>query len=246
MKMSWGMISQQSLSSFQTGDIAMEKAKKIAIVVTSHSQIDESHPTGLWLEEVATPYIAFKTQGFEVTLASIHGGQAPIDPRSKTTEVQGKLWTEVLAALENTPAVTSLSSADYDAIFLPGGHGTMFDMPANQDLQLLLREFAESDKVIAAVCHGPAGLVGVTLSDGTPLVAQKKLTAFTNEEERATELDKLMPFLLETKLRKLGANFVSQPMWSDHIEQDGNIITGQNPQSSDSIARAVIEKIDAT
>ena len=224
----------------------MTKAKKILMVVTSHHQIDESHPTGLWLEEVATPYLEFKAHGFEVILASIQGGQAPIDPRSKPSEEQAKLWAEVLTALKNTPAIASLSSASFDAIFLPGGHGTMFDMPTNQHLQLLLRDFAEADKVIAAVCHGPAGLIGVTLSDGTPFVAEKRLTAFTNEEERAVELDGLMPFLLETKLRKLGANFISQPMWSDHIEQDGNIITGQNPQSSASIAQAVIEKIDAT
>lgn len=223
----------------------MAKTKKILMLVTSHSRIDENHPTGLWLEEVAVPFLEFKASGYDVVLASIQGGQAPIDPRSNPDEPQAGDWANVINALKNTPAVTSLSATDFDAIFLPGGHGTMFDFPSNRDLQRLLRDFAESDKVIAAVCHGPAGLTGTILSDGRYLVASKKLTAFTNEEERATELDKLMPFLLESKLRELGANFNSQPMWSDHVVQDGNLITGQNPQSSASIARAVIKRLDA-
>jgi putative intracellular protease/amidase len=215
------------------------------MVTTSQAQIDENHPTELWIEEVAIPYLKFKARGFEVVIASIRGGQAPIDPRSKPADEQAKLWTEVLTVLKSTPAITSLSAMDFDAIFLPGGHGTMYDMPSNQDLQHLLRDFAEADKVIAAVCHGPAGLIGTTFSDGTPLVAKKRLTAFTNDEEQAVQLDKVMPFLLETKLRELGANFISKPMWSDHIEQHDNIITGQNPQSSTSIARTVIKKIGA-
>ena len=223
----------------------MQKTKKVLMVVTSHSTINSNRPTGLWLEEVTVPYQEFKKHGIEVTLASLNGGQAPIDPRSNPTVEQMESWSEVLTALKTTQPVNSLSSAAFDAVFLPGGHGTMFDMPTNQDLQLLLRSFAETGKVIAAVCHGPAGLVGVTLSDGTPLVANKTLTAFTNAEEKAVELDQLMPFLLETKLRELGANFISQPLWSDHIEEDGNLITGQNPQSVTSIARAVVAGINA-
>ncbi len=223
----------------------MANGKQILMVVTSYAQINETRSTGLWLEEVVTPYLAFKTEGFKVTLASIQGGQAPIDPGCKPTEEQARHWSEILDALKNTFSITSLSSGDFDAIFMPGGHGTMFDMPTCQGLQKLLRDFAEADKVIAAICHGPAGLVGATLSDGTPLVAQKKLTSFTNEEERAAEMDRFMPFLLETKLRELDANFISKPMWSNHIEQDGNLITGQNPQSSTSIAQAVINKINS-
>jgi putative intracellular protease/amidase len=214
------------------------------MVVTSHHHIDDSHPTGLWLEEVAAPYLAFKAHGLEVVLASLQGGRAPIDPRSEPTKEQAEHWAEVIAALQNTSAIASLSPEGFDAIFLPGGHGTMFDMPENQSLQRLIRDFAEAGKVVAAVCHGPAGLVGVTKSDGKPLVAGKRLTAFTNEEERAAELDQLMPFLLETKLRELGADFIASPMWSDHVEQDGNLITGQNPQSSVSIALTVIKGIE--
>ena len=194
---------------------------------------------------VPPAYQAFKDQGVGVVLASIKGGRAPIDPRSKPDPVQAESWATVLSALENTVAIHTQSSALFDGIFLPGGHGTMFDMPDNPDLQKLLREFAETGKVIAAVCHGPAGLVGATLADGKPLVSGRTVTAFTNDEERAAELDQAMPFLLETKLRELGANFISQAMWSDHVEEDGNMITGQNPQSSASIAKAVIKKINA-
>ncbi|MDP8966175.1 MAG: type 1 glutamine amidotransferase domain-containing protein [Cyanobacteriota bacterium] len=221
----------------------MSQPKRILIVVTSHDHIDDTHPTGLWLEEFAIPYTEFKSNGFDVTVASPQGGKAPLDPRSEPKPEEASNSAEARAALEDTKVLASLSAEDFDAIFLPGGHGTMFDLPNNEALQKLLGAFGETDKVIAAVCHGPAGFVGVTSPNGTPLVAGKTLTAFTDEEERAVELDKLMPFLLETKLRELGGQFIVKPNWSDHVEQDGKLITGQNPPSSGSVARAVIEAL---
>jgi putative intracellular protease/amidase len=218
----------------------MSQPKRVLIVVTSHDHIDDTHPTGLWLEEFAIPYTEFKSNGFDVTVASPQGGKAPLDPRSEPKPEEASNSAEARAALEDTKVLASLSADDFDAIFLPGGHGTMFDLPNNEALQKLLGAFGEADKVIAAVCHGPAGFVGVTSPNGTPLVAGKTVTAFTDEEERAVELDKLMPFLLETKLRELGGQFIVKPNWSDHVEQDGKLITGQNPQSSGSVARAVI------
>ena len=119
----------------------------------------------------------------------------------------------------------------------------MFDLPSNTTLQTLIRQFAEAGKVIAAVCHGPAGLVGVTMTNGQPLVKGKRVTGFTNEEERAVKLDDKVPFLLEDRLRELGADFIAQPLWSDHVERDGYLITGQNPQSGISTAKAVIEAL---
>lgn len=220
----------------------MSQQKRVLIVVTNCDRIDDTHPTGLWLEEFAIPYMEFKSSGFEITVASPKGGEAPLDPRSTDTE-EVKNWANALERLQQTQALDTLSADEFDAIFLPGGHGTMFDLPENVTLQKLLRDFAETDKVIAAVCHGPAGLVGAKLADGTPLVAGKTITAFTNEEERAVELDQLMPFLLETKLRELGANLVLQPNWSEHIQQDGKLITGQNPQSSRLTAQAVISTL---
>lgn len=129
-------------------------------------------------------------------------------------------------------------------MFFPGGHGTMFDLPDNPEVQRLVAEFAQADKVLASVCHGPACLVGALLRDGTPVVKGRKVTAFTDDEERAVELDRHMPFLLETRLRELGAVFVPAANWQDNVVVDGKLVTGQNPQSSASAAWAVIELLE--
>lgn len=218
--------------------------KKILIVVTSHDRIDAQHPTGLWLEEFAIPYQQLKATNYAITVASPKGGPAPIDPRSKPTPEQAAAWSEAQAVLQQTQPLAAIKGDDFAAIFLAGGHGTMFDLPTNPDLQRLLGQFAADNKVIAAVCHGPAGLVGATLPDGKPLVSGRVLTAFTNAEERAAELDTLMPFLLESKMRELGAEFVTAPNWADHVEQDGKLITGQNPQSSAGVAGAIISALN--
>lgn len=130
------------------------------------------------------------------------------------------------------------------ALFLPGGHGAMYDLPGSEELARALRSFYEAGRVVAAVCHGPAWFVGTTLSDGSPLVRGKRVTGFTNEEEKATGLDPYMPFLLEDRTKELGAEFVAAPNWADHIERDGRLITGQNPQSSVSAAKAVIQALE--
>lgn len=223
----------------------MANKTSVVMVVTSSAQIDASHPTGLWLEEFAVPYLEFRAAGFSVTAASVKGGKAPVDPRSNPTPQQARVWADAIQALERTEALTGFDASTYDAVFLPGGHGTMFDLPENAALQKLLNEFAQSNKVIAAVCHGPAGFVGAKGADGKPLVAGKTMTGFSNSEERAAQMDGLMPFLLETKLRDLGANVVVKPDWTDHVQRDGNLITGQNPQSSRSAALAVIEAVRA-
>ena len=222
----------------------MSMSKKILMVVTSSERIISTNQlTGVWLEEFALPYLQFQTNGYEVTVASPKGGKTPIDPRSEPPEEQAQEWAQARAALNNTLNLDTVKAADYAAIFMPGGHGTMFDLPGNPGLQQLLRDFAEQDKILAAVCHGPAGLVGATLSDGRPIVAGKTITAFTDSEERAAGMDKDMPFLLETSLTELGANFVRQPDWTSHVERDGKLITGQNPQSSARVAQAVIEAL---
>jgi putative intracellular protease/amidase len=215
-------------------------AKKILMVVTNHAVIDEEHRTGIWLEEFAIPYQVFKENGFEVTVASPKGGAAPVDPRSLNDE-----WKDEKALLDDTVKLADVQTDTYDALFFPGGHGTMFDFPNDRSVQDAIRRFDDQQKVIAAVCHGPAALVGATRSDGTPLVAGKTVTSFTDEEERATKLDAYMPFLLESKLRELGAKFVAKEKWSDHVEVDGHLVTGQNPQSSRSIALKVVELLNA-
>ncbi|GCE28497.1 hypothetical protein KDA_39810 [Dictyobacter alpinus] len=219
----------------------MSTAKRVLIVVTSHDRIDADHPTGLWFEEFATPYQEFIKQGFEVVVASPRGGNIPIDPTSEPSAEEAQKASQAREVLRNTLPISEIaSSAGFDAIFLPGGHGTMFDLPDNTKLQQLLSEFAGENKVVAAVCHGPAGFVNARLANGTPLVAGKTITAFTDDEEREVKLDHAVPFLLESRLRELGGQLIVKPNWADHVERDGNLITGQNPQSSASVAKAVI------
>lgn len=221
----------------------MNTTGKILMVVTSHDKIDEQHRTGLWLEEFAVPYLEFRKAGYEVTVASTKGGATPIDPNSKPSPEQEQAWVEARQVLQNTLPLAQVDAAPYDAIFLPGGHGTMFDLPDNATLQQILSSYQQEGKIIAAVCHGPAGFVNVRRRDGQPLVAGRRITAFTDAEEREVKLDRAVPFLLESKLREEGAEMIVAPNWADHTEEDGNLITGQNPQSSGSAARAVIRAL---
>lgn len=220
----------------------MSEEKNILIIVTNHDQIDAEHPTGLWLEEFAVPYQLFREKGYLVTVASLKGGQTPIDPRSLPDAEQSEAHTEALQALKETQPLSRVNLQNYDAVFFPGGHGTMYDLPS-PEIGQIVNHFADAKKVVAAVCHGPAALVEAKHSDGTPLVQGRKLTGFTNTEEQAVELDKMMPFLLESRLRELGAEFVGASNWSDNVVVDGNLITGQNPQSSGSAAKAVIDAL---
>ncbi|WP_325050507.1 type 1 glutamine amidotransferase domain-containing protein [Falsibacillus albus] len=216
--------------------------KKVVMVLTNSSKIDEENETGLWLSEFAEPYVEFKKNGIEVKVVSPEGGKIPVDPTSLEDE-QPNEWNEPIAKLENTEILESVHFEDYHGIFLPGGHGTMFDLPESDALKEALAHFAEHNKLIGAVCHGPAGFVGTKLSNGKWLVDGVSMTAFTNEEEQQTGLDSLMPFLLESKLREQGAQFEASQAWSDHVVEDGNFITGQNPQSSQSAAEAFVKAL---
>jgi len=216
--------------------------RHVLMVVTSCGEMPTGERTGIWLSEFAEPYEVFREAGFRITVASIKGGTAPIDPRSLTAETEAK-WAEAIRVLNDTVPIESVSAEGFDALFLPGGHGTMFDLPDNAKLQSLIRELFESGRAVGAVCHGPAGLVGVKLSDGTHLVKGRRVTAFTNEEERAVKLDQAMPFLLEDRLRKAGAAFVPAEKWANHVEVDGKLVTGQNPQSGEAAARKLAELI---
>ncbi|MBW3114560.1 type 1 glutamine amidotransferase domain-containing protein [Bacillus sp. MCCB 382] len=214
--------------------------KKILMVLTNESKIDDEHETGLWLSEFAEPYEEFINQGFGVDVASLKGGRIPLDPNSLDDE-QVEKWKGVTKELDQTLVLSQLNVNEYSGIFLPGGHGTMFDLPESPELQKALTHFAENDKAIGSVCHGPAGFVGTKLSNGKWLVEGRSLTAFTNEEEQQTGLDSLMPFLLETKLREQGAQFEKSEAWSNHVITDGKFVTGQNPQSSQSAAEAFVK-----
>ncbi|AEV20338.1 ThiJ/PfpI domain protein [Geobacillus thermoleovorans CCB_US3_UF5] len=216
--------------------------KRVLMVVTNHTTITDDHKTGLWLEEFAVPYLVFKEKGYDVKVASIQGGDVPLDPRS--INEKDPSWAEAEAVLKNTTRLSKDDAHGFDAIFLPGGHGTMFDFPDNETLQYVLQQFAEDGRIIAAVCHGPSGLVNATYKDGTPIVKGKTITSFTDEEEREVGLDVHMPFLLESTLRLRGANFVRGEKWTDFSVRDGNLITGQNPQSSRSTAEKVVAALE--
>jgi putative intracellular protease/amidase len=216
--------------------------KQILMVVTNHDQIDADHQTGLWFEEFAIPYHLFQQHGYQVTVASPKGGRSPLDPRSVPDADQAKDQADALQALMVTEPLDSVNLDSYDAVFFPGGHGTMYDLPT-PSVGRVVSQFAEAQKLVAAVCHGPAALVSAIGANGKPLVQGRKLTGFTNEEEQEVQLDQLMPFLLESQLSELGAQFVPAAKWSDHVVVDGNLITGQNPQSSASTAQAVINAL---
>lgn len=224
--------------------------KKVLFVITSHDQLGETgQKTGFWLEEAVNPYYRFLDAGFEVTLTSPKGGEPPMDEKSTRDEWQTedtrRFFQDTTAQerFKNTVPLGQVNAADYDAIFLPGGHGPMWDLCQEQKLAQLVEEFDRAGKIIAAVCHGPAGLVSAKKPDGTPFVAGKKVTAFTNSEETTVGLHEVVPFMLETHLCDLGAEFVKAEDFQEKVVQDGNLITGQNPASSTAAAQAVIESL---
>ncbi len=222
----------------------MNKHKAILIVVTSHEKMTDEHKTGIWFEEYAVPAGIFKQAGNKITVASVTGGAAPIDPRSMPENTDDELTRQALAELKQTVILRDVRLSDYDAVFFPGGHGTMYDLPNSAEVSKTIGEFLESGRAVGAVCHGPAAFVGATYSDGTPVVKGRKLTSFTNDEEHAAELDEVVPFLLQSRLAELGAEFVTSPNWNDNVVVDGKLITGQNPQSSASAAKALLQAME--
>lgn len=229
----------------------MARHPKILMISTSAATMGAAdEPTGVWLEELTTPYYAFRDAGAEVTLASIAGGAIPVDPRSvkpageNDSSVERYLRDVALRdAVANSPVFTSIDPTGFDAVFLPGGHGTMFDYPFDDALARLVERFDRDGKVVAAVCHGPAGLVAARKPDGTPFVAGRRVAAFTDSEERAVGLDHAVPFLLETRLRDLGARHQGAADFQPFALRDGNLVTGQNPASAAPVAALVMEAL---
>ncbi|MFC0525124.1 type 1 glutamine amidotransferase domain-containing protein [Pontibacillus salicampi] len=219
-------------------------ADKLLMIVTNAGWLDEDHKTGLWLSEFAEPYMEFTQAGYDVTVASVAGGEIPIDPNSISGE-EPEEWEGVMEPLKDTQSLETVDPAQYVGVFLPGGHGTMVDFPNNRTMKRVLEPFVAEDKVIGSVCHGPAGFVGINDKDGNAFVDGKRMTSFTNEEEKDTELDGKVPFLLETRLTELGATFLAEPNYTVHVEADGNLVTGQNPQSSLDTARKFLQKLKA-
>lgn len=221
---------------------------QVLIVVTNHGTLGPSDadakPTGFWLAEVAHPWAEFRDAGLAVDFASPDGGFVPMDPRSFDLEdaVNRRLWENLgaIEALYNSHALAAVDPTDYDAIFFAGGHGTMWDFPANEVVQQAVRRVWDDGGIVGAVCHGPAALVGVELEGGKQLVAGKRLTAFTVAEERAVDLVDAVPFLLTERLEELGATVVTAETFAEQVVADGRLVTGQNPASAGPTAARIV------
>ena len=224
---------------------------KIVMVLTSHDQLGNTgRKTGFWLEEFAAPYFVFRDAGVDLTLASPKGGQPPIDPKSDLPENQTpamarfKRDAAAQEALANTVKLADVKAEDYDTVFYAGGHGPLWDLAESPVSIALIESFYNSGKPVALVCHSPGVLHRVTYN-GAPIVKGKRVTGFTNGEEEEVHLTKVVPFLVEDELKRLGAIFEKVPNWEPFSIVDGRLITGQNPASSTSAAQALLRVVAA-
>ena len=223
---------------------------KILMVLTSHDKLgNTSRKTGFWLEEFAAPYYVFRDAGVAVTLASPKGGQPPIDPKSDSPENQTSAMArfkedaDAQKALSRTLKLSGMDSADFDTVFYPGGHGPMWDLAEDPDSIALIESFYNSGKPVAAVCHGP-GVLHRVIYKGESIVKGKRVTGFTNGEEEAVQLTKVVPFLVEDELKRLGGLYEKAANWESFVVVDGRLITGQNPASSAGAAMALLRQFE--
>ena len=223
---------------------------KILFVLTSHDKLgDTGKPTGLWIEEFATPYYYFMDKGIEVVLVSPKGGQVPIDPKSTDPSFQTASTKRYYAdknaqkALAGTSKLTSVKQDGFDAVFYPGGHGPMWDLATDKNSIKIIEDFYNNNKPVALVCHAPVALVNVKDKSGKYLIANKKVTGFTNTEEEAVGLTKVVPLLLEDKLKERGGIYSKGADWSSYVVEDGLLLTGQNPQSAEEVASKLLAKL---
>jgi putative intracellular protease/amidase len=223
---------------------------KVLMVLTSHDRLGTTgRKTGFWLEEFATPYYILKDAGLDVTLASPKGGQPPIDPTSddpgSETESMRRFKgdKEAQAALAHTVALSEVSPEDYDAVFYPGGHGPLWDLSEDRRSITLVEAMYAAGKPVAAVCHGPAAFRHAKAPDGSPLVRGKSVTGFSNSEEAAVGLTDVVPFLVEENLKQNGGEYSKAADWQPYAVTDRNLITGQNPASSEPAAKALLAQL---
>ncbi|SNY74470.1 type 1 glutamine amidotransferase domain-containing protein [Pantoea sp. GL120224-02] len=225
---------------------------KILMVLTSHDALGNTgKKTGFWLEEFAAPYFVFKDAGSEVVLASPAGGQPPLDPKSDLPEFQTAMTERFKSdaaaqqALANTVKLASIDQQNFDTDFYPGGHGPLWDLAESADSIQLIESFDRAGKPMGFVCHAPGALRHVKAASGAPLIQGKQVTGFTNSEEAAVELTDVVPFLIEDEFIKLGAHYQKGTDWAPFVVQDGQLITGQNPASSEDVAKALLLQLAA-
>jgi putative intracellular protease/amidase len=223
---------------------------KALMVLTSHSELGNTgEKTGFWIEEFATPYYVLADAGTEITIASPLGGQPPVDPKSELANAQTpsthRFYKDnvLIDKVAHSLKLSDIKEAEYDAVFYPGGHGPLWDLATDKNSIQLIEAFYNHQKPIAFVCHAPAALVNVKAKNGEPLVKGKQLTGFSNTEEEAVKLTKVVPFLLEDELTKHGAHYSKGDDWASYVKQDGLLITGQNPGSSEEVAKLLLESL---
>lgn len=224
---------------------------KILMVLTSHSDLGNTgEKTGFWIEEFAAPYYVFADAGATITIASPLGGQPPVDPKSEAPDAQTpatqRFYKDYTAIdlVAHTLKLSDINESDYDAVFYPGGHGPLWDLADDKDSIGLIQSFYKNQKPIAFVCHAPAALVNVTTENGEFLVKNKKVTGFSNTEEEAVKLTDIVPFLLEDELKNKGGIYSKGNDWGSYVQQDGLLITGQNPASSEETARLLLATLN--
>jgi putative intracellular protease/amidase len=223
---------------------------KVLMILTSHSKLGKTgEKTGFWIEEFATPYYVLADAGAKITIASPKGGQPPVDPKSELKDAQTSSTErvfkdfEVIDKVAHSLKLSIIKEADYDAVFYPGGHGPLWDLATDKNSIQLIEAFYNHQKPIAFVCHSPAALVNVKAKNGEPLIKDKAVTGFSNTEEEAVKLTKVVPFLLEDELTKQGAHYSKGDDWASYVKQDGLLITGQNPGSSEAVATLLLESL---
>ena len=224
----------------------------ILMVLTSHDRLgDTGKKTGFWLEEFAAPYYVFRDAGAEITLASPKGGQPPLDPKSDEADAQTpatvrfKADMNAQAALASTHLLSDIDISEFDAVFYPGGHGPLWDLAEDAGSIKIIEDAINAGKPVAAVCHAPGVLKNVNAANGKALVAGKKVAGFTNTEEEAVGLTDIVPFLVEDMLKANGGIYAKGDDWSEFVVEDGLLITGQNPASSEKAAKMLMAKLIA-
>jgi len=222
----------------------------ILFVLTSHDQLGNTgKKTGFWVEEFANPYYTLLDKGATITIATPKGGAAPIDPSSDSPDAATKDTdrfnkdADAKTKIANTKILAEMNPDDFDAVFYPGGHGPLWDLSNDENSISLIEKFNSQKKPIAFVCHAPAALKGVKDANGNPLVKGKKVTGFTNSEEAAVGLIDVVPFLVEDMLSENGGIYSKKEDWAAYAIQDGNLITGQNPSSSELVAEKLLESL---
>ncbi|MBO9667408.1 MAG: type 1 glutamine amidotransferase domain-containing protein [Bdellovibrio sp.] len=223
------------------------KSKRVLFVLTNTERLgDSGHKTGAFLSEITHPYEEISNAGYEIDMVSPLGGEVPLDG-VKMDDPINATWMndeDFLEKLEKTLKPEQINAHDYCAIYFAGGHGAMFDLPGNRSLQHITAEIWENDGVVAAVCHGSAGLVNVKLSDGSFLVAGHEVSSFTNAEEEAVGMENVVPFLLQSRLQERGGLHTESSKFAPHIVRSGRLVTGQNPASAAGVGQAIVEVLE--